>query len=467
MFALLMLLQSQAPPAPRAIDDWRVRVTSTDTTSLTGMGRGSPLAPAGAELSLHSVRTPPPGSWSTVVGMMPADSMLNRLVTLTGDVSTVDVAESAVLWLRVDGPQGSLSFKNTTDQAVSGTSAARPVSVTLRVDPGAVAIFYGVVLSGAGAVQVQHLRVTSAPAPSGPPSAEAKRVLDAAFSAVKSGSYWRDTVTWSVVEPEFWARAEGARTTDEAYPAIQYLLSRLGDHHSTAMPPSAVKAMSAPLSADGTLPPGSVPEVKTLDGGIGYVLVPAFANPDSEVGAEFSVTIQSGLLRAAPAAACGWIVDLRTNGGGNMWPMLAGLKPFLGSGPLGSFQTPDGKRVNPWIARSSDMPPALAVLESAPVAVLTGPITASSGEAVTIAFRGRPRTRSFGQPTRGLANANSTIRLPDGGLIALMTSVDVDRDGKVYGYKVDPDVIVPEGAEGEDAALALASRWLEAESKCR
>ena len=31
----------------------------------------------------------------------------------------------------------------------------------------------------------------------------------------------------------------------------------------------------------------------------------------------------------------GWIVDLRTDGGGNMWPMMAGLGPILGEGIMG------------------------------------------------------------------------------------------------------------------------------------
>jgi C-terminal processing protease CtpA/Prc len=28
----------------------------------------------------------------------------------------------------------------------------------------------------------------------------------------------------------------------------------------------------------------------------------------------------------------GWIVDLRNNGGGNMWPMLTGIGSILGEG---------------------------------------------------------------------------------------------------------------------------------------
>jgi carboxyl-terminal processing protease len=466
MIALILLLQTQAPPALRAIDDWRVRVASADSTAITGGGRGSPLAPDGAELSLYSVRTPPPGGWATVTGVMPADSMRNSMVTLTADLSTVDAPEGAALWMRVDGPSGMLAFRNTSmDEPVTGTVASRPMRITLRANTSASAIYYGMILTGSGKAEAHHVRLTSEPAPTGPIASDARRLLDSAWSAVRQGAYWRDTVTWSAVEPQYWAMAEGASTTEDAYPAIRFLLARLGDHHSGIMSPAAAKAMSKGGSGSGG-PASLQPDVKLLGPGMGYVMVPAFGSVDSAAGVVFARAIQDGIARVAPSAGCGWIVDLRPDGGGNMWPMLAGLKPFLGSGPVGYFQFPSGVRGNPWIA-PGNVPPALAALDTVPVAVITGSGTASSGEAVTIAFRGRPRTRSFGQPTAGLANANSTVLLPDGGMMFLMTSVDVDRDGNVFGYKVDPSVIVPEGAPGTDPPLDVAISWLKAESRCR
>jgi hypothetical protein len=40
----------------------------------------------------------------------------------------------------------------------------------------------------------------------------------------------------------------------------------------------------------------------------------------------------------------GWLMDLRGNGGGNMWPMLAGIGTVLGEGDLGAFESPNGDR---------------------------------------------------------------------------------------------------------------------------
>jgi C-terminal processing protease CtpA/Prc len=395
--------------------------------------------------------------------------MRNRLVTITADLSTDGVTDYAVLWLRVDGPGDARTFKNSSDQEMSGTAPSRSISITLRVNSSAVAIYYGMVMSGAGKAEARHLRVTSKPAPTGPPSAAAGQLLDSVYAAVREGSYWRDTVSWSVVEPQYRAMAEGAQTTDEAYDAIRWLLSRLGDHHSNVMSPAMMRAMNASGSEAGAHARSALPEVKSLDGGFGYVMVPAFGSIDSSTGATFAADIRAGLGQIALATRCGWVVDLRLNGGGNMWPMLAGLQPFLGNGPLGYFQGADSVNGMPWRAGLgyAPSPASLASLDTAPVAVLTGPLTGSSGEAVTIAFRGRPRTRSFGLPTAGLANANMSALLPDGGMLSLMNAVDVDRDGHVYGYKVDPDVKVPDGDPGTDAALDLAISWLKAESKCK
>lgn len=49
------------------------------------------------------------------------------------------------------------------------------------------------------------------------------------------------------------------------------------------------------------------------------------------------------------ARLCGWIVDLRANIGGSMWPMLAVAAPLLPDGVLGHFRQPDG-RYQAWSA---------------------------------------------------------------------------------------------------------------------
>jgi carboxyl-terminal processing protease len=75
-----------------------------------------------------------------------------------------------------------------------------------------------------------------------------------------------------------------------------------------------------------------------------------------------------------------------------------------------------------------------------PVAVVTDGNTAGSGEAVAVAFRGRPDARSYGAPTLGFSTGIETAPLPGGLVLNVATSRFADRTGRVYGGPVVPDV---------------------------
>jgi C-terminal processing protease CtpA/Prc len=140
-------------------------------------------------------------------------------------------------------------------------------------------------------------------------------------------------------------------------------------------------------------------------------------------------------------SAAGWVVDLRGNSGGSMWPMLAVALPLLGGdGVIGAFVTRDGART---------------LSLSGPVAVLTDARTASSAEAVAVAFRGVPGARSYGAATRGFSTGNQTVRLPDGALLVITSCRFADRSGGAHGGPLPPDV---PAADAFAAALAGLGR---------
>src|SRR5262249_32607620 len=152
-----------------------------------------------------------------------------------------------------------------------------------------------------------------------------------------------------------------------------------------------------------------------LERSIGYIGMPAFLSVSKDAVEAYVRRMWAALSNRVADASCGWILDLRNNTGGNMWPMLAGLRPFLGDGPLGAFHGPSIS-ASSWRATAVvavDVPATLRSLENASIAVLTGPRTLSSGEAVAIAFRGRQRARAFGQPTGGASTSNASYVLPD------------------------------------------------------
>jgi carboxyl-terminal processing protease len=75
---------------------------------------------------------------------------------------------------------------------------------------------------------------------------------------------------------------------------------------------------------------------------------------------------------------------------------------------------------------------------------LTGMKTASAGEAIVVAFRGRPDTRSFGLYTAGVPTGNEGFTLSDGAVIALTVGVNADRTGQTYDDRIYPDEWVDE-----------------------
>lgn len=104
-----------------------------------------------------------------------------------------------------------------------------------------------------------------------------------------------------------------------------------------------------------------------------------------------------------------------------------------------------------------------------PVVVLTDEITASSAEAIVIAFKGRPKTHFIGMPTRGLPTANQPFRLSDGAVLNLTTAIEADRTGKTYDTKILPDTEVKTdwelyGTDG-DTAIKAAVKWLRSQKQ--
>lgn len=278
------------------------------------------------------------------------------------------------------------------------------------------------------------------------PSGVVRTYVDQALDTMRRYALRSDSVDWERLRRGTYSRALEATRPEEAHAALRWAVEQLGDRHSFLSDPSS--------SSDAmTVRPSPVPEGRRVADNLGYIRVPWFMGPNPS---QFAAQIDSAARAAGGSAMCGWVVDLRDNVGGNMWPMLAGLRPILGPEPIGAFRdaagidtewhySEDGSYQTQWTATGEPY-----------VAVLTNERTASSGEAVAVAFRGRARTRSFGMPTSGLSTANGRFPLSDGSTLYLTTSVDVDRNGVPYGGP-----IVPEEVTNADDTEARATAWLE------
>ena len=315
------------------------------------------------------------------------------------------------------------------------------------------AVSVSVTLSGCGG--------SSAPtAPSGALSDTARAHLNQLVAYMQGGSVRRLTIDWTDFRQRVFAEAGGAQTIPQLVPAIRLALTLLADNHSSYRPVSG-QVISVRNWACGA-PAADMPRLPPT---IGYVKVPGFSGTATQA-TQFANTIQRSIREADRDGLVGWIVDVRGNGGGNMWPMIAGVGPVLGDGVAGHFIAPGDMAVRwgyrpgaSWSDEGSSQQvssPYRLRRERPRVAVLTDGAVASSGEAVAIAFKRRPGTRSFGTPTCGLSTANQAFPMDDGATLLLTVAVMADRERTPYGYSVVPDEHFVDPGEAVQRALA----WL-------
>ena len=180
------------------------------------------------------------------------------------------------------------------------------------------------------------------------------------------------------------------------------------------------------------------PGVAFPEGGIPVVSLPHFSGNQDE-----GVKYASAVLSAIPEDIPGVVIDLRGNTGGNMYPMIAAVHRFLPDDDKTLHFRSRGR--TQWIPLSYAVQVAGVQQRSrieCPVAILTDALTASSGEATLICFRGLDYVRVFGAPTAGYASANQPFPLPGGDQLVLTTGCDVARTGEVFcDDPIVPDVL--------------------------
>jgi C-terminal processing protease CtpA/Prc len=300
------------------------------------------------------------------------------------------------------------------------------------------------------------------------PTSIATRYLRQALDLIDEHAVTRADLDWPAYRGAVMAHARGAVTTADAHLAVQYALSRLSDGHSYFMSPRQMANLErGPVGNARSGREPRAPRAELLFGAIGYIRLPGFAGGEHMDRVVFAEELQSIIGKLESAGADRWILDLRDNQGGNLWPMLAGLGPLLGDGEAGASLRPDGERRRIWyedgkvglgdyVQLRVRGEPYRLQYSGAPVAVLQDDETASAAEIVAAAFAARPQTRSFGSATRGATTATRTFPLMDGAALMLAVASTVDRNGRVLNGPIAPDEIVADAEREQD----LGSQWI-------
>lgn len=281
-----------------------------------------------------------------------------------------------------------------------------------------------------------------------PPSAE-RYGKDALATIGKNGIY-SGSDEWKSTYEECLKMIENAESYEDTYPAIKKALSVCGGKHSILMTKS--ESQSTSDSYDEVLPTVS------LNGDIAVIKLPDFLGT-AEAGRKYA-KVAEDFIHENRDKIKGVVLDLRGNTGGDMGPMATAVSSLLPDGELmyyhyRSYDVPvtlkDGVISNAGTGGKSLYPDEKLKV---PVAILTDDMTASSGEALTLCFRGLENTRTFGAPTAGYTSVNMLYNMYDGAQLYLTVTFDKARTGEVFEEtRIEPDVAT-------DSPLEAALEWL-------
>jgi len=277
---------------------------------------------------------------------------------------------------------------------------------------------------------------------------QAQNYVNEIVQIMKEHAITRNEVDWGNLESEVSVIAAKAFTIQETYAAVTKALELLGTNHSFLTTDSGrLLANYNRLVCSQSL---QMNEPQTEN--VGYIRVDGYSTSSDSSDQEFATNIQKQIAEQDSASLDGWVVDLRNNSGGNMWPMIAGLGPLLGDGVLGHFFDVN-ENIESWSYENGSsylgenkvvtVEEPYTLLNPLPkIAVLSSRRAVSSGEATLIAFKKQYNVKSFGTDSCGLPTGNQAFVLSDGSILYLTTTIMADREQGKYGNSVPVDQTV-------------------------
>lgn len=288
--------------------------------------------------------------------------------------------------------------------------------------------------------------------------AELKKVSTEILSSIKKHSIVTDSINWKEFKSEINNEIERIPSVDYSEEVISKIfntLAKYGDHHSFYSSKTHTEKISARKEAI------VLPTSKIVNENIGYLHLPTHSSINKDDNYLYADTLRKQIKYLDENYKIkGWIVDLRDNSGGNMWPMLAGLNPLIEDGTVGYFVT--NKTSSKWISASKN-PYGLQEMKTIykaknldhKIAVLLDRTTASSGEMTAISLSGLKNSKTFGNESGGYTTANGMYELSDGSTLFLASSYCQDRNKKIYMGKIQPDVRVD-----NSEIMQTAQKWI-------
>lgn len=293
-----------------------------------------------------------------------------------------------------------------------------------------------------------------------------KLFVDKSIDLMKSNAV--DISNIDLIRKDLYSKAQNLDHVSDAAPLYAEVFELLGDYHGGLKYRGKSYGWNKPLSAGNAylkaqLKSEKVVVSQVINKNIGYIRIPgnddfSFKKVDSIANA---ITSHINEINSAKIKA--WIIDLRTNTGGNMYPILLGLKDFIGGDNVvfggfrnskgessGQWEIKDGKMLIDGIELVRQVQLKTPIKKDIPIVILTSCYTASAGEMTAISLIGRKNTSVVGEPTADYTTAVQGFKVNADAGLNLSTDYVVDRNLKIYKSHITPDFEVMGGDDLEN-----------------
>jgi len=315
---------------------------------------------------------------------------------------------------------------------------------------------------------------------------ETELTLEKIIEHVENSSLYRKNVDWDALKKEIYVLAKDADSISQLKPALDLMFEKLNDTHGRVFYNNQFLSYYSGEKKEhrknidwdvySEIQSAQVYEFKSqiINDSVGYVRIVGLPMGDNQ---KMSNDIQNAVCKLVEQGAKRWIIDLRFNGGGNMFPMVEGLANIIGDGIVGGTEGVTEDESSVWKIKNGNffydeqnvaIEKKCKTSKIQKIAVLTSIYTASSGEALAVILKNRPKTKFFGTKTMGMVTATDYKQIDS--LTTMMISVSYykDRKSNVYNKFVDVDEIVefePKTAINNDKGIHKAIKWLHENDK--
>ncbi|RKR85155.1 peptidase S41-like protein [Mucilaginibacter gracilis] len=398
-----------------------------------------------------------------------------RQVSISAYIKTKDIKGSVGLWCQILDKKGNIiGFQNSQIQNVliNGTNDWSKYKLSLSLDTNAKRIVFGGYLQGFGSAWFDNFKLNNFIKREGKTSKEVVDFLTEVIDLIKEHSIVANKLNWSDINENITKLSLGLNKTQDAQDVLEYILNQLklvGDNHSLILSKEMADNYARGNNA------GSTELIDSLvSNNIGYIKLNGFSTTNVLTSQKFASKIQNIIRRINKHHIKGWIIDLRNNSGGNMYPEIAGLGPLLGNGVAGYFVRTIGgsKKYTSWSYNDGKVYIGKVLVmqvkddyklknSATRIAILIGNKTSSSGEMIAVSFKNKKNTRFFGQASGGYLSANQGYKLSNGDVFYLASGNVADRNKNEYDDKLIPEILIDEDThKNPNELITVARNWI-------